>query len=102
MNERCDGCVFLRFEERPHGLLAARCANHAPTGGAIRGFGRTLEVFRTGEPGPVLRPVWCRGERKRTATPSVASVSTGASKLGMSHAARASECSLREGAYKEG
>ena len=69
-------------------MVAARCANPAPTGCAIQGFGRTLEVFRTGEPGPVMRPVWCRGERKRTATPSAASVSTGAS-------------SLREGAYKE-
>lgn len=64
MDERCNGCAFLRFEERPHGLLAARCANPAPTGGAIRGFGRTLEVFRTGEAGAVMRPVWCRGERK--------------------------------------
>ena len=45
-------------------MVAARCANPAPTGCAIRGFGRTLEVFRTGEPGPVMRPVWCRGERK--------------------------------------
>ena len=55
----CDGCGFLRFEDRPHGVKAARCANPAPTGGAIRGFGRTLEVFNVGVIGPVVRPTWC-------------------------------------------
>jgi hypothetical protein len=64
MDDSCGGCAFLRYEKRPQGMVAARCANPAPTGCAIRGFGRTLEVFRTGEPGPVMRPVWCRGERK--------------------------------------
>ena len=59
----CDGCAFLRFEDRPHGVKAARCGNRAETGGAIQGFGRTLEVFNVGEPGPVLRPVWCGEER---------------------------------------
>ena len=57
--ELCDGCAWLRFEDRPHGVKAARCGNRAPTGGAIRGFGRTLEVFNTGSVGPVLRPMWC-------------------------------------------
>lgn len=60
----CDGCAFLRFENRPHGIKAARCANPADTGSTIRGFGRTLEVFSTGAVGPVLRPAWCVGERK--------------------------------------
>lgn len=55
----CDGCGFLRFEDRPHGVKAARCANPAPTGSAIRGYGRTLEVFNIGVIGPVVRPVWC-------------------------------------------
>ena len=55
----CDGCGFLRFEDRPHGVRAARCANPAPTGGAIHGFGRTLEVFNIGVVGPVVRPTWC-------------------------------------------
>ena len=64
MDDSCGGCAFLRYEKRPQGMIAARCANPAPTGCAIRGFGRTLEVFRTGEPGPVMRPVWCRGVRK--------------------------------------
>ena len=59
----CNGCAFLRFEDRPHGVKAARCGNRAETGGAIRGFERTLEVFSVGEPGPVLRPVWCGKER---------------------------------------
>ena len=61
----CDGCACLRFEDRPHGILAARCGSREETGGAIRGFGRTLEVFNTGEAGPVLRPVWCRDKRKK-------------------------------------
>ena len=52
----CNGCAFLRFEDRPHGVKAARCGNRAETGGAIRGFGRTLEVFSVGEPGPDERP----------------------------------------------
>lgn len=61
----CDGCAWLRFEQRPHGILAARCGNRAETGGGIRGFGRTLEIFTTGEAGPVMRPAWCQGERRR-------------------------------------
>ena len=79
--ELCDGCGFLRFEDRPHGVKAARCGSRAPTGCAIRGYGRTLEVFSPaaqagaradegiGPYGMVLRPKWCRGERKRIATP---------------------------------
>lgn len=59
----CNGCAFLRFEDRPHGVKAARCGNRAETGCAIRGFGRTLEVFNIGAVGPVLRPVWCGKER---------------------------------------
>lgn len=62
--ELCDGCGFLRFEDRPHGVKAARCGNKAPTGTAISGFGRTLEVFNIGVIGPVLRPRWCGKERK--------------------------------------
>ena len=62
--ELCDGCGFLRFEDRPHGVKAARCGNKAPTGTAIRGFGRTLEVFNIGVIGPVVRPRWCGKERK--------------------------------------
>lgn len=66
----CDGCRWLRFEDRPHGVKAARCGSRAPTGCGIAGFGRTLEVFGTGEAGPVMRPVWCKDERKeRIATP---------------------------------
>ena len=65
----CDGCGFLRFEDRPHGVKAARCANPAPTGSAIRGYGRTLEVFNIGVVGPVVRPTWCRDKRERIATP---------------------------------
>lgn len=65
MTDRCDGCVFLRFEDRPHGVKAARCANKAETGTAIRGFGRTLEVFGLDVIGPVVRPAWCRGGRKK-------------------------------------
>lgn len=64
----CDGCGFLRFEDRPHGVKAARCANPAPTGSAIRGYGRTLEVFNVGVIGPVIRPVWCTNGRERIAT----------------------------------
>ena len=60
----CNGCAFLRFEDRPHGVKAARCGNKAETGGAIRGFGRTLEVFNVGTVGPVVRPVWCGNDRK--------------------------------------
>jgi len=63
--ELCDGCGFLRFEDRPHGVKAARCGNKAPTGGAIQGFGRTLEVFNVGTVGPVVRPVWCTNGRER-------------------------------------
>lgn len=59
--ERCDGCRFLRYEDRPHGIKAARCANPEAGSGTIRGFGRTLEIFGTGEIGPVVRPVWCGG-----------------------------------------
>ena len=62
--ELCDGCGFLRFEDRPHGVKAARCGSRAPTGCAIRGYGRTLEVFSLGTPGPVLRPKWCTNERR--------------------------------------
>ena len=64
----CDGCGFLRFEDRPHGVKSARCANPAPTGSAIHGFGRTLEVFNIGVVGPVVRPTWCRDKRERIAT----------------------------------
>lgn len=69
MKDRCDGCAFLRFEDRPHGIKAARCGNKAATDGGIRGFGRTLEVFSLGVIGPVVRPVWCRSGRERIATP---------------------------------
>ena len=62
--ELCDGCAWLRFEDRPHGVKAARCGNRAPTGCAIRGFGRTLEVFNTGTVGPVVKPMWCGKERR--------------------------------------
>ena len=61
----CNGCGWLRFEDRPHGVKAARCGNKADTGCAIRGFGRTLEVFSVGTAGPVVRPVWCQEERQR-------------------------------------
>ncbi len=67
--ERCDGCANLRYEDRPHGIKAARCANPEAGSGAIRGFGRTLEVFGTGEVGPVVRPAWCGDGGKRIATP---------------------------------
>jgi len=59
----CDGCQFLRYEDRPHGIKAARCANPEAGNGAIRGFGRTLEIFGTGVIGPVVRPAWCRDEK---------------------------------------
>ena len=62
--ELCDGCGFLRFEDRPHGVKAARCGNKAPTGTAIQGYGRTLEVFNIGVIGPVVRPKWC-GKRRQ-------------------------------------
>ena len=64
MMELCDGCGALRFEDRPHGVKAARCGSREPTGCAIEGFGRTLEVFNTGAVGPVMRPRWCKGNRK--------------------------------------
>lgn len=70
MRDRCDGCVFLRYEDRPRGLKTARCGNPAPTGGTIRGFGRTLEVSGAGAIVSVDRPAWCGGERKRIATPA--------------------------------
>lgn len=60
----CNGCAFLRFEDRPHGVKAARCGNKADTGSEIRGYGRTLEVFSVGTAGPVLRPVWCTIKRE--------------------------------------
>lgn len=66
----CDGCQFLHFEDRPHGVKAARCGNPEAGSGTIRGFGRTLEIFATGEIGPVVRPAWCTNERKRIATPA--------------------------------
>jgi hypothetical protein len=72
--DKCDGCAFLRFEDRPHGMRAARCGNPAPTGGPIRGFGRTLEVSNIGVIVSVIRPAWCVGERK---TLSATSVCTG-------------------------
>ena len=55
----CNGCAFLRFEEWPRGVLAARCKNKAPTGSGIVGCGRTLEVFPLGTAGTVNRPAWC-------------------------------------------
>lgn len=59
----CNGCGFLRFENWPHGALAARCGNPAPTGCGIVGYGRTLDVFPLGNAGTVIRPVWCGPER---------------------------------------
>jgi len=64
-SEVCNGCLCMAVEDWPKGVKACRCMNPAEPTGGISPFGRTLEIFRQGTVGSVLRPVWCtKGERK--------------------------------------
>ena len=62
--ERCNRCLCMAAEEWPKGVTVCRCMDPGEPDGSIRPFGRVLEVFRLGEIGPVVTPVWCRKERE--------------------------------------
>ena len=77
----------MAAEDWPKGVKVCRCMDPGEPDGSIRPYGRVLEVFRLGEVGPVVTPAWCRRTDR--------SFDSG-SKLGMSHAPRASECSTQD------
>lgn len=62
---RCNGCAALRFEEWPKGALAAKCTRPPKTMQLTEDGERVLEIFFLGNPGAVMRPMWCAGRRKK-------------------------------------
>lgn len=61
----CNGCPSMAVEDWPKGVKACRCMDPTLRTVGIRSFGRTVEIFRSGTVGTVLRPAWCeKGETK--------------------------------------
>lgn len=63
----CNKCNCLKWEDWPHGAIAARCMSEYRPKAGITPHGRVLEHLPHGRKIRILRPAWCpyNGERRQ-------------------------------------